>query len=93
MATESLKKRNHPPKKSRIELSHEFVELPADALVTSAQLAAFYNFSEAKLERDRWAGSGIPFIKLGRHVRYVKQIALTHVGSMTRISTTQGFVK
>ena len=47
--------RKHP-KKSRIELAREFVELPLDALVTSAQYAAFLNVSEAKLERDRWAG-------------------------------------
>ena len=81
------KKRNHPPKKSRIELAKEFAELPLDALATSAQYAAFLNVSEAKLERDRWAGGGIPFIKHGRNVRYLKRVALEHI--QTRVSTTQ----
>ncbi len=81
------KKRNHPPKKSRIDLAKEFSELPMDALVTSAQYAAFLGVSEAKLDRDRWAGGGVPYIKHGRNVRYLKRVALEHI--QHRVSTTQ----
>ena len=77
------------PKKTRIELAREFDELPLDALATGAQLAAFKNCSEAKLERDRWAGGGIPYVKDGRSVRYVKRVALAHLESRTRTSTTE----
>jgi hypothetical protein len=80
-------KRATPPKKTRIELAREFDESPLDTLVTTALLAAFLNISEAKLERDRWAGGGIPYIKDGRSVRYVKRTVLEYVQGKTRTST------
>ena len=70
------KKRNHPSIKYRIDLAKEFLELPMDALVTSAQYAAFLGVSEAKLARDRREGGGVPYIKHGRNVRYVKRFVL-----------------
>lgn len=84
------RKRNYPPKKSKIELAREFSELPGDALATSAQYAAWLNVSGAKLERDRWAGGGCPYIKHGKHVRYMKSVAMDYTMRGQRISTTQG---
>lgn len=81
-------KRVTPPKKSRIELAREFAESHPDALVTTAQVAAWLDCSEAKLERDRWAGSGLPYIKHGRHVRYVKRVVVEHVQREIRASTS-----
>lgn len=81
-------KRVTPPKKSRIELAREFAESHDDALVTTGQVAAWLDCSEAKLERDRWAGVGIPYIKHGRHVRYVKRVVLEHVLRESRASTS-----
>jgi hypothetical protein len=40
-------------------------------LLSTPQAAKFLNVSIAFLERDRWAGARIPFIKVGsRAVRY-----------------------
>lgn len=84
------RKRRHPPKPSRIELAREFSELPLDALATRAQTAAWLNVSEGKLERAAWAGDGIPYIKDGRNVRYVKRTVLASLEDKTRTSTTDG---
>ena len=40
-------------------------------LLTTKEAARYLGVSEAFLERDRWAGARIPFIKVGsRAVRY-----------------------
>lgn len=40
-------------------------------LLSTPQAAKFLNVSIAFLERDRWAGARIPFVKIGsRAVRY-----------------------
>ncbi|CAN1512991.1 Helix-turn-helix domain, group 17 [Methylophilaceae bacterium] len=40
-------------------------------LLNTQQAAEFLGVSEAFLERDRWAGARVPFIKVGtRAVRY-----------------------
>lgn len=42
-------------------------------LLTTPQAASFLNVSVAFLERDRWAGARIPFIRVGkRAVRYMR---------------------
>ncbi|NQV68846.1 MAG: helix-turn-helix domain-containing protein [Pseudohongiella sp.] len=41
------------------------------ALCTTKQAAQYLGVSPAFLERDRWAGARIPFVKLGsRSIRY-----------------------
>ena len=39
-------------------------------LWTQREAADYLGISEKKLERDRWVGPTIPFVKIGRHVRY-----------------------
>jgi hypothetical protein len=75
-------------KKSRVELAREFIEAHEEALLGTPPVAAWLDCSEAKLERDRWAGVGIPYIKHGRHVRYVKRVVLEHVLRESRASTS-----
>lgn len=42
-----------------------------EKLLTTKEAAPFLGVSEAFLERDRWAGARIPFIRIGsRAVRY-----------------------
>ena len=42
-----------------------------DKLLTTKQAAPILGVSEAFLERDRWAGAKVPFIRVGsRAVRY-----------------------
>ncbi|WP_333874798.1 helix-turn-helix transcriptional regulator [Methylobacter sp.] len=57
---------------SRIDLLNQFNAAPDDALFDQKTIAAVRDCSLATMERDRWAGTGIPFIKLGRSVKYRK---------------------
>lgn len=41
-------------------------------IMTAKQLAAELHVSEASLAQDRYRGDGIPFIKIGARVRYLK---------------------
>jgi predicted DNA-binding transcriptional regulator AlpA len=52
-----------------------------DKLLTTKQAAPILGVSEAFLERDRWAGAKVPFVRVGsRAVRY-------------RLSDLQGYIE
>jgi hypothetical protein len=75
---------------SRLELMHEYELAPESALFSQETVAAILGCSAATLERDRWHGSGIPFIKVGRMVRYRKlDIRSWLDGQLVFQSTTQ----
>lgn len=57
---------------SRIDLLKEYELAPDWTLFAQETLAAIRDCSLATLERDRWAGTGVPFVKMGRLVRYRK---------------------
>lgn len=58
-------------------------------LLNTTQAAQFLGLSKAFLERDRWAGAKVPFIKIGdRAVRYRLQDLETYIQSRVRTSTT-----
>ena len=59
-------------KASRLDLINEYEFSPDSALFPQQTVAAILDCSLATLERDRWAGKGVPFIKIGRLVRYRK---------------------
>lgn len=48
-------------------------DLPAPAYFNVHQAAAYISCSRKQLEGWRSAGSGPPFIKIGRHVRYSRR--------------------
>lgn len=54
----------------------EFYSAPETALFNQIVIAHVRDCSTATLERDRWAGGGIPFIKVNRAVRYKKSDVL-----------------
>ncbi|MGH8579541.1 MAG: DNA-binding protein [Gammaproteobacteria bacterium] len=58
--------------KPRLDLLIEFDAAPDWALFTQEYIAAVRDCSEATLERDRWSGGGIPFVRDGRSIRYIK---------------------
>ena len=59
-----------------------------DRLLTTKEAARFLGVSEAFLERDRWAGASIPFIRVGsRAVRYEISALDAFVRSRVRTST------
>ncbi len=58
-------------------------------LLTTTEAARFLRVSKAFLERDRWAGARIPFIKIGaRAVRYEPEALDTYIENQRRRSTT-----
>lgn len=59
-------------KPSRLELINEYELAPDSALFSQETVAAILHCSIATIERDRWIGTGIPFVKIGRMVRYRK---------------------
>lgn len=73
---------------SRITLLQEFELAPESAWFDQAIVAAVRDCSEATIERDRWAGSGVPFIKCGRTVRYRKSDILDWLAKHTSHQST-----
>lgn len=60
-------------------------------LLTTSQAAHYLGVSKAFLERDRWAGARVPFIKVGsRAVRYRQADLDDYIESRIRQSTSQG---
>lgn len=58
-------------------------------LLNTTQAAQFLGLSKAFLERDRWAGAKVPFIKIGdRAVRYRVKDLEDYIQSRVRTSTT-----
>ncbi len=58
-------------------------------LLTTAEAAKFLGMSEAFLERDRWAGARIPFIRVGaRAVRYELETLQAFIRDRIRGSTS-----
>jgi len=61
-----------------------------ERLLTTAEAAEFLGVSKAFLERDRWAGARIPFIKVGsRTVRYRLSDLNDYIEKQVRLSTSQ----
>ena len=73
---------------SRIDLIHEYEQAPESTLFNQETVAAIRNCSLATIERDRWAGTGIPFIKMGRIVRYKKSDIHTWLGRHHTLKST-----
>ncbi|MCH2158386.1 MAG: helix-turn-helix domain-containing protein [Oleiphilaceae bacterium] len=61
-----------------------------EQLLTTAEAAKHLTVSKAFLERDRWAGARIPFIKIGsRAVRYRMSDLNEFLNQQVRTSTSQ----
>ena len=56
----------------RSQLMNEYELAPDSALFSQVTLAALRHCSVSTIERDRWAGLGVPFVKIGHAVRYRK---------------------
>jgi excisionase family DNA binding protein len=58
-------------------------------LFSSKEAARYLGMSVAFLERDRWAGARIAFVKIGRAVRYRRSELDRYIESRTRRSTSE----
>lgn len=54
----------------------EFYNAPDEALFNQSTIALIRDCSFATLERDRWSGTGIPYKKIRRAVKYRKKDVL-----------------
>ena len=60
------------------------------SLYTTKEAAQLLGVSKAFLERDRWAGARVPFIKVGsRAVRYRLSDLNHYIDKQVRLSTSQ----
>jgi hypothetical protein len=60
-----------------------------DKLLNTKEAAKYLGVSEAFLERDRWAGATIPFVRVGaRGVKYEPSTLRAYVKSRIRLSTS-----
>ncbi len=75
---------------NRAQLLAEFDAAPEWAWFDQRTIAAVRDCSEATLERDRWAGTGIPFVKDGRSVKYIKSDVLEFLRSQKPVRSTAG---
>lgn len=73
---------------SRIDLINEYEQAPDWVLFSQETVAAIRDCSLATLERDRWAGVGVRFVKIGRLVRYRKSDIRTWLDAHQSISST-----
>lgn len=61
----------------------------SNKLISTTEAAKFLGVSKAFLERDRWAGARIPFIRVGaRAVRYRLTDLETYINRQQRTSTS-----
>lgn len=59
-------------------------------LFCTKQAARYLGVSKSFLDKDRWAGARIPFIKIGtRAVRYRREDLDSYIAQQTRLSTSQ----
>lgn len=66
----------------------QFDEAPSGALFDQKIVAAKLDVSTAQLEKLRWAGGGVPFVKLGRSVKYRKTDVLEFIEARVYRSTS-----
>lgn len=64
-------------KLSRLHLLNEFEFAPTSALFNQHTLAAVLDCSTQLLERNRWEGKGVPYLKIGHKVLYRKSDVLS----------------
>lgn len=69
-----------PTESNASKLAH-FYASSGEAWFPQHVVALVLGCSEAKLERDRWAGAGLPYSKFGRLVRYQKADVLAYLES------------
>jgi excisionase family DNA binding protein len=59
-------------------------------LLTTKQAASYLSVSPSFLEKDRWRGARIPFVKIAsRSIRYKQQDLDSYVESQTMLSTSE----
>lgn len=69
----------------------EFWNASNEALFSQKEIANVLGISCAKLERDRWSGGGIPYLKLGGFIRYRKSNVLNWIKKHEVLNSTSKY--
>lgn len=77
------------PTFNRFKLIEEFEAAPLSTLLTEDFIAAVRQCSIQLVQAERVSGKGIPFVKIGRHVRYQKSDVVSWLVSRKVNSTSQ----
>lgn len=75
----------------RLSLIKAYELSPEDTLFAQSTVAAVRDCSIATIERDRWIGTGVPFIKMGRSVRYRKRDIRAWLEAQPMVRSTTEF--
>ena len=76
-------------KTSRIHFLNEYELSPLSALFNQKTIAAVLSCSTQLLERNRWAGGGVPYLKIGRKVLYRKCDVLDYIQQQVYHSSSE----
>jgi len=60
----------------------------SDRLLTSTEVGELIGKSVAWLARKRWEGGGIPYRKIGRHVRYQLSVVLSWLNQQPELRSS-----
>lgn len=63
---------------------------PKYELLTESEVAVWLGQKIKTLQARRVAGGGIPFVKIGHHVRYRRSDVMAFIDGNVRTSTTEG---
>ena len=78
-----------PGSRNTVQSLSEIAPREPARLLTTKEAARYLGVSTAFLERDRWAGARIPFVRVGsRAVRYSMAVLEAFVTGQTRTNTT-----
>ena len=72
----------------RMQFLAEFNSADDSTLFNQTVIAHVLDCSTATMERDRWSGGGIPYIKINRLVRYRKADVLEWLGQFCTQKST-----
>lgn len=73
----------------KLQLLEEYSAKPLTAYLSEREVAVVLGCSPRKLQKDRGQGTGIPYIKQGRAVRYRKSSVEKHMGAKTEFVCTR----
>ena len=64
-----------------IKMSTDGADLPV--MMTTAEVAEFIRASKASLDQDRYLQRGLPYVKIGRRIRYRREDVLKYLDANT----------
>jgi predicted DNA-binding transcriptional regulator AlpA len=65
----------------------------SNKLLSPEQVSVLIGKSEAWLARKRWEGNGIPYRKIGRHVRYHENMVMDWLNQQPILTSTSDMKK